>query len=193
MTAGYKWKPLVRATQFTRNEKVYEVAMAHYGISREEAERRLARDEAGTEVWINDLYQIEVRRYVGHVVLNIRRRDGAAALRDWRHFQQIKNELVGPECEGVELYPAESRKVDTSNKYHLFVVTDPTFRFPFGWRSRDVQYEENRDVPGLRQRADTMKNVDDGIDWRALSNGMSTVMPDGTRVHEEPREEGGES
>lgn len=38
---------------------------------------------------------------------------------DWRDFQQIKNELCGPESEAVEIYPAESRLVDTSNEYHL--------------------------------------------------------------------------
>jgi hypothetical protein len=35
---------------------------------------------------------------------------------DWRDLQRIKNQLVGPECEAVELYPAESRKVDTANQ-----------------------------------------------------------------------------
>lgn len=40
---------------------------------------------------------------------------------DWRDLQRIKNELVGPEREAVELYPAESRVVDTSNEYHLWV------------------------------------------------------------------------
>jgi len=86
------------------------------------------------------------------VHLNIRRRDGGPIMRDWRHFQQIKNELVGEECEAIELYPAESRKVDTTNKYHLYAVTDPTFRFPVGFDERDVEYEQLSDKPGLRQR-----------------------------------------
>jgi hypothetical protein len=64
----------------------------------------------------------------------------------------IKNQLIGEECEAVELYPAESRKVDTSNKYHLYGVLDPSFHFPFGWQNRDVEYEEYRHVPGMRQR-----------------------------------------
>lgn len=41
---------------------------------------------------------------------------------DWREFQRIKNEVVGPEREAVELYPAESRLVDTANEYHLWVA-----------------------------------------------------------------------
>ena len=69
----------------------------------------------------------------GHVA--IRRRDGRAK-HDWRHLQQIKNEIVGHSCEGVELFPAETRKWDTSNTFHLFVWPDPAWRFPFGFEDR---------------------------------------------------------
>jgi len=151
------WRPLQRAAYAIRPPEVVEATMAHYGISEAEAIERLDRSDAGTEVWLNDLYQVEVHRYPGEaeapgiVHLNIRRRDGAADLRDWRHFQAIKNQLVGEECEGIELYPAESRKVDTSNKWHIYVVDDPKFRWPVGWRERDVAYEGGK-ASGLRQR-----------------------------------------
>lgn len=39
---------------------------------------------------------------------------------DWREMQRVKNELCGPEWEAVEMYPAESRVIDTANQYHLF-------------------------------------------------------------------------
>jgi hypothetical protein len=39
---------------------------------------------------------------------------------DWVIFQQIKNELVGTEQEMVELYPAESRLLNSSHMYHLW-------------------------------------------------------------------------
>lgn len=39
---------------------------------------------------------------------------------DWRDMQRIKTELLGPDWEAIELYPAESRVVDTANQYHLF-------------------------------------------------------------------------
>jgi hypothetical protein len=55
---------------------------------------------------------------------------------DWRDLQRIKNELVGPECEAVELYPAESRLVDTANQYHLWADADPTYRFGLGFNMR---------------------------------------------------------
>ena len=59
-------------------------------------------------------------------------------IHDWRDFQRIKNELIGEEYEGVELYPAESRRVDTANQYHIWVAKNIEFRFPFGFNERVV-------------------------------------------------------
>lgn len=69
--------------------------------------------------------------------LSVKRHD-QEPIREWRHLQKIKNELVGKECEGVELFPAESRLIDTSNQFHMFVLVDPTKRFPFGFEGRMV-------------------------------------------------------
>jgi hypothetical protein len=83
-------------------------------------------EEAGAdEVWGNNLYTVHVRRTDRYVHLSIHRHDRAPA-RDWRHFQRIKNEIVGPEFEAVEVYPSEARLVDTSNQYHLWVILDET-------------------------------------------------------------------
>lgn len=49
------------------------------------------------------------------------------ARHDWRDFQRIKNELLGHDWELIEVYPAESRLVDTSNEYHLW-----------GWKQNDT-------------------------------------------------------
>jgi len=150
----YKWTPLVRSTTIKpMSDDLLRRAMERMKVSREEAERIIMEYADKSEIWINDIYQVQ-RRVIppDNVHLNIRRRDGGPILRDWRHFQQIKNELIGPECEAVELYPAESRLVDTSNKFHLWGVLDPTFRFPLGFEERDVQYEGSKETPGMRQR-----------------------------------------
>jgi hypothetical protein len=55
-------------------------------------------------------------------------------IRSWRDLQEIKNIFVGPECEAVEVFPAESRLMDTANEYHLWAHPDPGFRFPFGFQ-----------------------------------------------------------
>ena len=88
----------------------------------------------GAELWLNSRYQVAVRRQAGGpwgpmVHLSVRRLD-RAPLRDWRDLQRIKDDLVGPEAEGVELFPAESRLVDSANQYHIYAF--PAFRFPFG-------------------------------------------------------------
>jgi hypothetical protein len=70
------------------------------------------------------------------VLLSIRRNDRAAE-RDWRVFQRIKNLLVGSEREAVELYPAQSRLVDSANQYHLW-VSPAGHSFQIGYTQRDV-------------------------------------------------------
>lgn len=152
----YKWRPLQRANMLGAEPTVaIKIGMEQWDCSEEEARARLAKYEAemNVEYWVNDIYQVAKSYHAeGVVQLNIRRRDGGPILRDWRHFQQIKNELVGEECEGIEIYPAESRKVDTSNKFHIWCITDPTYRFPFGFETRDIQEQEVKAPAGVRQR-----------------------------------------
>lgn len=142
-------KPLVESEYFMTKA---EISFSRAGASKED----LDEEAKNTTFWINDLYHVARRVFPGSplVQLNIRRCDGRPILRDWRHFQQIKNQLVGQECEGVELYPAESRRVDISNKYHIWCHTDPKFRFPFGFDYRRVEDSEamRNKVPGIRQR-----------------------------------------
>ena len=148
------WMPLRRTNEFNppRRELLEEV-MKSYKFNEDEALKLLDDEQAKAEVWINDLYQVSVTAWGnGMLQINIRRRDGSM-FKDWRHFQQIKNEVAGPEREAFELYPAESRKVDTCNKWHLWVLPEGVKMEGIGWVERDVQYVENKHVPGLRQRA----------------------------------------
>lgn len=93
--------------------------------------------------WVNSRYQVDVSVLRPNVegmpemtVLSIKRRD-KDWLRDWRDLQRIKNEILGPEWEAVELFPAESRLVDSSNQYWLWCLPPP-HRFPFGMDERIV-------------------------------------------------------
>lgn len=102
-------------------------------------------------LWENNRYQVIAREHPdgpfgAYVHLTIRSTDGSAR-HDWRDFQRIKNELVGPETEAVEIYPAESRLVDTANHYHLWVFKD--YRFPLGMTHREV----SEGGPGISQRS----------------------------------------
>ena len=103
------------------------------------------------ECWVNNFYEVWVYRkknadslvhnpiYKGKCTyITIKRKD-KKAVHDWRHFQQIKNELVGNEVEAIEIYPKESRLHDTVNQYHLFCLPLGT-TFKFGWQERNVDY-----------------------------------------------------
>jgi len=94
-------------------------------------------------VWINDRYQVVREVFDSNafgermVYLSIKRRD-KNPVRDWRHLQQIKNELIGEECEAFEIYPASSRLVDDANQYHLWGFLSPATRIPVGFGERSV-------------------------------------------------------
>ncbi len=135
------------------------------------------------ETWGNDIYSVFVRRgievpamktTVCHI--SFHRRDRRAIL-DWRHMQWMKNQLVGEENEGMELFPAESRLVDGANEFHLWVFEDTKFQFPWGFETRIVGEktyvgETQRKFPTLRKPEDCdarqqevvqhLKNLKDG-------------------------------
>lgn len=97
----------------------------------------------GSSSWENDLYVVRKTttpyleggtQIMFH--LNIRRTDRGHLL-DWRHKQYIKNQLIGPEEEAVEIYPAESRLIDGANSFHLWGIFGS--KVPIGWfEKRDV-------------------------------------------------------
>jgi len=163
MSNRKNWKPLQQADISGRNYRhpewrnAIERMMKEDNCTYEEVVARMEAYDAKCSYWRNDLYQVQVRECFSEkfnqpmVHLNIRRIDGAAVF-DWRHRQWIKNQLVGEECEGFELYPAESRLNDTSNKYHLWVFKDPEYRIPVGMFWRDVVDHEVTAPAGLRQR-----------------------------------------
>jgi hypothetical protein len=135
-----------------------------------ELERRYQEENPDEEVWANDLYQVNVRRGIPFpgdpnlllTHLSIKRND-RRALTDWRHFQWIKNDIVGEECEGIELFPAESRLVDGANQFHLWVFEDPEIRWPLGWNCRTVTEktfmgETQRKFPESRKPGDLEEN-----------------------------------
>ena len=75
--------------------------------------------------------------------LSIKRLD-REPINDWRAMQKIKNAIVGKEWEAVEIYPAESRLVDTANQYHLFCWDAP---FPiYVFNRREVLRADQAEV-----------------------------------------------
>jgi len=121
--------------------------------------------EVGCDYWFaNSRYQVLVKfeRAPGWpplAHLSIKAHD-KRCVRDWRDMQRIKNEIVGPEAEGLELYPAESRLMDEANQFHIYCA-HPVVKFPFGQQDRtrstpEELEEENKGKPERerpRQRA----------------------------------------
>ena len=102
-------------------------------------------------MWINNRYLVIKKEMDnGYTWLSIRHLD-RKAIRDWRHFQRIKNELCGKEREGFELYPADSRLVDEANQYHLWVLPDGE-QIPVGWNTRYVGDADAAAEIGAKQR-----------------------------------------
>lgn len=145
-------KPLARAYPQPPSSELLDVYMQEFGFTRRQAIRYAQSEATRAEIYRNEKYQVQVYRYEsGLVHLNIRLITGEVIFRDWREFQEIKNQIVGEEIEACELYPAESRKVDTSNKYHLWCLP-PGQNFPFGYLERDVRMPDQVKTPGLKQR-----------------------------------------
>ena len=96
-------------------------------------------------VWENDKYI--VHKHINRPMTNgsgilmthlsIRNQENSAEM-DWRDMQYIKNELCGEELEGVELFPKESRLIDTCNQFHIWVFQEEENFMPIGWDKRCV-------------------------------------------------------
>ena len=115
-------------------------------------EWELKNREGDISRYWNSRYSVTVQRKKQHlmrhkvcVCLNITNADQSAK-HDWRDFQRIKNEILGPEWEGIELYPAESRMVDPSNSYLMYCFRD---KLPIGINVRMVfgSEEEGAEAP----------------------------------------------
>lgn len=104
--------------------------------------------------WENDAYYGSFRKYdcgfgIGggpYAVIGISAVDETAK-HDWRDFQRIKNDLVGEEWEAVELYPAESRLIDPSNRFYLWCVPKGVFTFGLPGTERKVLKASESDAP----------------------------------------------
>lgn len=155
-------KKFTEVKQVFHSKEVIEKIKEHFfkthpNISEEVFNESLKKESEG-KVFKNDIYQVIIHEaevspgFPEMIWLSIRRLD-REPVKDWRDMQTIKNELVGQENEGVELYPAESFLVDTSNQYHMWVFKDSNLRFPFGMRDgRYISDEPGIEGTNIKQR-----------------------------------------
>jgi hypothetical protein len=100
------------------------------GLTKSDA-KRAVQDVKLEKVLVSSSYQVNVvelgrqhSKWPPLVWFSIKRRDKAVIV-DRSILRDIKTVLAGPEAEGFELYPAESRLVDTANQYHLYFTQGP--------------------------------------------------------------------
>lgn len=163
-------KPRSKAVEWTPFESV--VPEFNSNLKPEQIESYLQGYRDGRVfMYQNSLYTIHLR-LLGATLenalwLSIRRND-RQAVHDWRHFQRIKNELVGPEREAVEIFPKESQLVDTANSYHLWVL-DEVDSLPFGFKDgRTVATPDEAAEVGAGQRLDEVADKsakEHGLPW----------------------------
>lgn len=130
-----------------------------YGMTRKQA-KQVIKENTPDAFYMNELYVVSVFKNSPHGIgeqagevwhLSIRRQDREAC-HDWRHFQQIKNEICGTECEGLELYPSESRVLDAANQYHIYVFMNPEMKIAIGYNDIDGNGRDSRNVGKSKQR-----------------------------------------
>ena len=139
------WTPSTpRVGKPRSNQSIRELA-EHHSVAFSKMKKQLRRQDAEANLFINDTYQVDMRpvpavaNWPELTWLSIKRLDRApVGAERFRDFQQIKNMLCGEGAEAIEIYPAESRLVDTCNQYHLWVIDG---RFPLGFPTRAVSYQ----------------------------------------------------
>tara|TARA_B100001559_G_scaffold312472_1_gene310230 strand:+ start:1689 stop:2267 length:579 start_codon:yes stop_codon:yes gene_type:complete len=101
-------------------------------------------ERKNSEFWNNSIYQVQAFRnqHANHMVhvdglkdqcgyITIKRND-KRPINSWQDVQTIKNRLFGIEREAIQIFPAESRMVNTANQYHIIVFPEGHI-IPFGF------------------------------------------------------------
>ena len=152
-------QPFQRAEFVPHTKKQIKAMAKEWGTTEKEVRKALKRMMETESVYKNDKFQVTVRdmgRPFGAnapamLWLSIKRLN-KEPITDWRTLQEVKNALLSPEHEAVELYPAESRVTDTANQYHLFAFRDSRNRWPFGFTDGKKLYTASPES-GAKQRA----------------------------------------
>jgi hypothetical protein len=118
-----------------------------------DADRWEPLQESAPGVWGNSILTVQVDKRDDLIHISYHRRD-RAPIRDWRIGQRIKTEVAGAEWEGIEIYPAESRVVDTSNEFHIWCMESLPFGFDVGERLTQDQLDGSKFASGAVQRDD---------------------------------------
>lgn len=69
----------------------------------------------------NNIYSVQLIDSKDGLLIGIRRHDQSIDV-PWAHKQRIKNEIMGPEFQAIEVFPKVSELVDDANMYWIWIV-----------------------------------------------------------------------
>lgn len=131
------YEPLPPDEEIARQAKLADVSFAEM--------KSVLEDIQLDQVYRNSRYQVcmRLREWDGFPAvwqLSIRRLDRQrVGTERYRDFLRVKNELIGPEFEAFEVYPAMERNVDTANQYYIWCFADPSIRLPVGFQEGSMR------------------------------------------------------
>jgi len=98
-------------------------------------------------VYANSFFYVVVYILDGIIQLSIKPFDPSDKP-TWKDLQQIKNEIVSRESEAIELFPAESRCVESEGHTYLWVLHDQQqYPIGFGFNLEKLSSELVQEIP----------------------------------------------
>lgn len=85
----------------------------------------------------NNIYSAQVLKVDSGKLLGIRRHDQSTDI-PWSHKQRIKNEIMGPESQGIEIFPPNDELIDGANMFWVWFPDNKLSGFELGPALRGV-------------------------------------------------------
>ena len=159
------WEPLVK-TSTPKRAIAWKHLVEEFGVAKQYAKNLLRYMDSMT-YWQNSTYFVSTKKRNGHgsydfaketyngvwtgesMWISFHRHDREPVI-DWRDMQNSKNDVAGPEWEAIQIFPSESRLMDTANEYHMFAFNG---ELPIGFFiGRAIQEPETVKSMGGKQR-----------------------------------------
>ena len=134
---GAKWTPFVQVSS-DRTAVVgnLDAVAKQFGVPLDVVREVAAETFSNAKLYLNSIFEVEIKPATqpnGWLHLAVRRRNGVAGV-TWAENQHIKDELVGPDCEGIELLPAAARLRNARQDFpSIGVCPNPAERLAFGF------------------------------------------------------------
>ena len=112
-----------------KDEEIGNAAKMWGCTSNAEARRLLHSQRVRCQQYEDDDHEVTVApiNTSKMVQVVVRRKDGEKIEDHWQTLQRIKNDVLGANWFGYEVYPSQVYVIDTANAYHLWCTPYPFF------------------------------------------------------------------